>query len=209
MKSLFLLFGLQVICSVALAEMVSSDSIGNDPEKMKICATRAKVKSVPFEIDTKYVERTRALDPETIFIASDGISPQLIECKLNAGSGKFEPSGMSPEQSFWHLPRPKQHVPGINTSKGMTEAANVCMDAVPPKINRPNFDHVIYKIVMEVGPGVPKYQPGVRYSGVVSDRYDVIVLGSAFYKTLGIDLLAINFTCLLSPLFELKAIELR
>jgi hypothetical protein len=195
--------------SIAKAQMVRNEAIGNDPTKELLCASRAGGKTVPFEIDSSYVARARSSHPDITFIAIDGISPQLIECYLREGTGRYEPATSSPEQSYWHLIKPKQFEPGINTPRGISKAANVCLEAAQAKINRPNFDHSVYSAVVEVNVGSPTYHPNAQIAGKSAERYDIAVEGSSFYKSPGPDLAAIKFTCLLSPTLELKAIQLK
>ncbi|WYX25746.1 hypothetical protein WJ969_08655 [Achromobacter xylosoxidans] len=97
----------------------------------KLCASRANGKTVPFEIDSRYLKSARSFNPDATFIAIDGISPQLVECHLRKGTGKYEPASYSPEGNNWRLIRPKQFKPGINTPKGQSMAAKVCVDAAP------------------------------------------------------------------------------
>ena len=78
MRLFFVIFGLAVFSGLARAEMVSSESISNDPVKEKLCAARTKGKAVPFEIDSKYVASARARHPDTTFVAIDGSNPQLV-----------------------------------------------------------------------------------------------------------------------------------
>ncbi len=193
----------------ATAQMVRNDAIDNDPAKERLCASRANSKTVPFEIDARYVARARSVHRDATFIAIDGMSPQLVECYLREGTGRYEPDSYSPEQSFWHLIKPKQFEPGINTSKGVSMAANVCIEAARAKINRPNFDHIVYSAVVEVNIGGPKYHPGAQIAGKNAERYDIAVEGSSFYSSSGPDLAAIKFSCLLSPTLELKAIQFK
>lgn len=209
MKKTIMILGLIISFGIANAAMVSSDTIGNDPAKEKLCATRAKGKAVPFEIDSRYVESARSMHPDSTFIAIDGMSPQLIECYLRDGTGKFEPASMSPEQAYWHLPRPTQFEPGINTQKGIAMAAKVCLDIAPAKINRLDFDHSVYLSVVEISNGSPLYHPGASIAGAKADRYDIAVKGTSFYKSSGPDLAAVNFTCLLSPMLDVKAIQFK
>lgn len=206
---LFIASSLLLFSGNATAQMVRNDAIGNDPAKERLCASRANGKTVPFEIDSLYVARARSLHPDAIFIAIDGVSPQLVECYLREGTGRYEPDSYSPEQSYWHLIKPKQFEPGINTPKGISMAANVCLQAARKKIDRPDFDHSVYSAVVEVNIGSPVYHPGAQLAGKKADRYDVAVEGSAFYKSSGPDLTAIKFTCLLSPTLELKAFQLK
>jgi len=200
--------------TLAMAQMVRSDTIGNDPSKVRLCAARAKStfpndKTVLFEIDSGYVARERSFHPDATFIALDGPSPELVECYLREGTGRYEPASYSPEQSYWHLIKPKQFEPGIDTPKGVSMAANACFKAALTKINRPNFDHSVYSTVVEVNAGSPIYHPGARIAGKSAERYDIAVEGTSFYKSSGLDLAATKFTCLFSPTLELKAIQLK
>ena len=207
----FLLFvsGLVLFSCIAEAEMIRNDAIGNDPAKERLCASRSNGKTVPFEIDSKYVERARSFNPDATFIAVDGISPQLVECYLRQGTGKFEPASFSPEQGYWHLIRPQQFNPGISTTKGREMAANVCLEAAPAKINRPNFDHSVYLAVVEVDKSGPRYHSGASIAGKKAERYDIAVEGTSFYKSSGPDLIAVKFTCLLSPMLDIKSIQFK
>lgn len=207
-RQFFSLCALLVTIS-AHAEMIPSESIGNDPERAKLCATRANVKPVPFEIDSRYLASARANNPDVTFIASDTISPQLIECRLLAGSGKYGPASFSPEQSYWRLKRPEQFKPGINTPQGRAMAAKACLDTAPDRISRPNFNNTIQKAVVEVAPSNPLYRPGFKVDGKKAERYDIVVMGTSFYKSTGPDLAAVEFTCLLSPMLDLKAFQFK
>jgi hypothetical protein len=106
---------------------------------------------------------------------------------------------------YWHLIKPKHFEPGINTPEGISMAASVCLEAAPPKINRPNLDHSIYTSVISIGSSL--YRSGVSIAGKKAERYDVVVKGTSFYKSSGADLVAVNFTCLLSPMLEIKKIQ--
>lgn len=196
-----------IFSTTAKSEMVSSDLIGNEPERLKVCAERAKGKPVPFEIDSEYVKRARELKPEATFIAIDGISPQLVECHLRKGTGKFEPSSFSPEQRFWRLPRPKQFEPGINTPAGKKIASKICSDTATTHSSAENPERYVINAVVEIAGAGPKYRSGAVIAGKKAERYDVAVEGTAFYKATGFDLKAIKFTCLLSPMLELKAFQ--
>ena len=209
MRLLLIVSSLLLFTGIARAEMVRNDTIGNDPDKEKLCASRAKGKPVPFEIDSRYVESARSFNPDATFIAIDGMSPQLVECYLRQGTGKFEPASFSPEQGYWHLIKPKHFEPGINTSEGSSMAAKVCLEAAPAKINRPNLDHSIYSGVIEINIGSPLYHPGASIVGKKAERYDIAVKGTSFYKSSGPDLAAVNFTCLLSPMLDVKAIQFK
>ncbi len=208
MKKIVMILGLMSCFGVARAAMVSSDSIGNDPAKVKLCAARAQGTPVPFEIDSRYVEESRATHPDTTFVAIDGSSPQLVECYLRDGTGKYEPASMSPEQAFWHVLKPKQFDPGIDTPQGREMAAKVCLDAGTAKINRPDFDHSVYSSVVEVTLENPRDHSGAVLIGKAKAvRYDIVVNGTSFYKSSGPDLAAVNITCLLSPMLKVKGIN--
>ena len=209
MRFLLVLSGLALFSCIAEAGMVRNDAIGNDPAREKLCAARAKGKPVPFEIDPAYVQRTRGFNPDATFIAIDQTTPQLVECHLRPGTGRFEPASFSPEQGYWHLLRPQQFQPGINTPKGREMAANVCLEAAPSKIGRPDFDHSVYSSVTEVNKASPRYRAGALIAGVKAERYDIAVEGTSFYKSSGPDLTAVEFTCLLSPMLDIKAIRPR
>ncbi len=205
MRLLFIAAVLVMFSGTVSAQMIRNGSIGNDPAKEGLCASRAKGQTVPFEIDSRYVASERSLHPDATFIAIDGLSPQLVECYLREGTGRYEPASSSPEQSYWHLIKPKQFEPGINTPKGISTAANVCLEAARTKINHPNYDHTIYTAVVEVSLGGPKYHPGAQIAGKTAQRYDIAVGGTYFYKSPpGPNLVAIRFSCLLSPMLELK-----
>lgn len=92
MRWLPLGFGLLFFSCLAQAEMIRNDAIGNDPQKEELCASRAKGKTVPFAINSRYLKSARSFNPDANFIAIDGISPQLVECHLRQGTGKYEPA---------------------------------------------------------------------------------------------------------------------
>lgn len=209
MRLLLIVICLLFSADLARAQMVLNDSIGNDPAKEKLCASRAKGKTVPFEIDSRHVAFARSFHPDATFIAIDGASPQLVECYLREGTGRFEPDSYSPEQSYWHLIRPKGFDPGINTQVGISTAAKVCLDAASTKIDRPNFDHSVYTTVVEINLGSPLYHPDASIAGKRAERYDIAVTGTSFYKASGPDLTAVKFSCLLSPMLDVKAIQFK
>jgi hypothetical protein len=88
-------------------------------------------------------------------------------------------------------------------------AENACLKAAPARIERPNFDHSVSSAPVKVNIGSPLYHPGALTAGKRAERNDVVVKGTSFYKPAKPDLTAINFTCLLSPMLELKAIQFR
>ena len=112
MKKFLVFLGLAVSAGTIHAGMMSSSAIGNDPAGERLCAKRARGKSVPFVIDSRYVERVRSSHPDVTFIAIGGMNPQLVECHQRDGAGKYEPASMSPEGNYWHLPSAGTVQPG-------------------------------------------------------------------------------------------------
>jgi hypothetical protein len=219
------------ICAFALclsinfgkAEMVRNDAIGNDPAKEQLCIERAKtnkslgpVKIVPFEIDRDYVSRSRSPkfggNPDVVFIAVETAigTSYLATCDINGGTGRYEPGFYTSENNLWHLIKPKQFQPGIDTPQGALIAVNRCMDAGVAKINRLNFDHSVsdHHVVQVQGKGKVRFPEGTLIEGVPAERYDVVVTGTALYKSIGPDMAAVDFTCLFSPVLEVKAIQI-
>ncbi len=194
----------------ARADMIRSDSIGNDPAKEKLCFTRANNPHghvVPFEIDSRYLAAARAQHADVTFVAiQDTYTLLLYECYLREGTGRYEPAAMSPPQWYWHLfdpDKPEQFKPGLDTREGKVMAATACLTVVPDKINRPNFDHSVYSIVDLVG----KRERPLVIGGKTAGANDITVTGQAFYGPASPDLSAVNFTCLLSPMLEFKALQ--
>ncbi len=215
MNKLVFICSLLLISGIANAEMVLNNAIGNDPDKEKLCANRAMKtmpgKIVPFEIDSDYVDSSRKYHKDATFIAIDnGSSPQLVECFLRDGTGRFEPDNMSPdEQRYWHSIKPKRFKPGINTSEGREMAAKVCMKSVETTLSRNDFDHIVYNSVIEVPLSATgkSIRAGTVIGGKKAERYDIVVKGTSFYKSSRPDLTAVNFTCLLSPMLDVKAMQ--
>jgi len=186
------------------AAMVPSNTIGNNPQKEQLCATRAKIKPVPFEIDPEYVKRVRELHPDATFVAEDGLASQLIQCMLRPGTGRFEQDSSMPEGQVWRLPKPAQFKPSVNTNEGMALAAKACLFEASTKLVRPNLDHTVPISVQEVQKQSRLYPLGKMIGGAKVERYDVVVTGKAFYKSQGPDLDAVEFTCLFTPMLEQK-----
>jgi len=214
-RGLLVFSGSLVFASMlANGQMVSSNTIQNDPAKEALCAKRANVKTpVPFLIDQSYVNGIRAAHPDTTFIADDGIIPELIECRVNRETGVYELDSLSSEENrYWHLVRPEQGAPGIHTAAGQVRAEDVCLKAARDKVNRDGFDHSFgYTTdVNEITPGVsPWYLPGTKVAGTRAERYDIAVAGSLFYHSSGPDLAAFRVSCLLSPTLAVKAVQTR
>ncbi len=191
----------------ARAEMVSSGNIGNDPAKERLCASRAHRtipgRAVPFQIDAHYVELARAQHPDVTFVAIDGISPQLVECYLREGTGRYEPASYSPEQGYWHTIKPEGT--GIDIEANRTKAAQLCRDAALSRLPSGGLDHNINNTVVEVNLNKERAIIG----GQKARRYDVIAKGTAFYRTSGPDLDAKQFTCLLSRSLTVKAVQFK
>lgn len=207
MRWLIGIFYFLALSGIARAELVPSESIGNNPENEKLCASRAKIKPVPFLIDPAYVTRARARNPDVVFIASD--NGYLIDCYLREGTGRYEPASYGGDPAYFSLIKPKQFEPGIHTDKGIAMAANTCLEAVPAKINKPNFDHIVRMAVVEIDNSGPLYRAGLVIGGKKAARYDIAVTGASFYKSSGPDLIAVNFTCLLSPMLDIISIQLK
>jgi hypothetical protein len=212
-RDLLVVAGSIVLTSmIAMGQMVSNGTIQNDPAKETLCAQRARVKKpVPFLIDQNYVNMSRAAHPDATFIAEDGILPELIECRVNEGTGVFELASLSSqENSYWHLVRPEQFAPGIHTAAGQVQADDVCFKAAREKVNREDFDHSfgyttdVNEITLDVAPW---YLPDVKVAGMKAERYDIAVAGNLYYKSSGSDLTSFRVSCLLSPALEVKAVE--
>lgn len=196
----FLLF----LTSTAVPQMVRNNRIGNDPIKERLCAARAGAtlgtsEVMPFEIDSKYVARSRSGHPDATFIV---VHDQLVECYLLEGTGRFEPCCYSPEASYWHLIKPDQFKPGYYTNEGDRVALAVCLKSASSKTATPKFDHSSHFSPFEAS-------SGTVVGGKNAGRYDIILKGSLFFKSTGPDLAATRFVCLLTPMLEFKAIEFK
>ena len=213
----FFFCSIAFVSAAASGQMVSNSAIQNDSAKESLCAKRAGVKPVAFFIDQKYVDYVRSLHPDTTFIAADGVIPELIECRVSESTGNYEPDAvssevqMTSEQAYWRLARPQEYAPSIKTTAGQLKAADVCIKAAQQKASKDGFDHSftwetdVNEITLDVAPW---YRPGARIAGAKADRYDVAVEGELFYKSSGPDLDAVRATCLLSPMLEVKSVEI-
>ena len=88
-KILVLAASLLMLHQVAEGQFINSRNLHQDPEKLKVCMTRAKVTEVgEFEINLKYIETVHQYNPDATFVISnDG----LTECGMNGGTGKYSP----------------------------------------------------------------------------------------------------------------------
>lgn len=190
-------FALYLSIGLGKSQMVRNDSIGNDPALEKLCVERARSSRSlpatgelqPFEIDSKYVARVRKDYPDTTFIM---LNLGVMEC--SASSGTFQPVGLTDKQQWRRLDEPKEPV-------SLDKAGNLCREAARIKINLPNFDG---SSLYTVGPGF-----GRTVGSIKGERYDVWARGVALYKTSGPDKKKVDFSCLLSPALEIKAVEFK
>jgi hypothetical protein len=204
-------FASMILNGIANGQMVSSSAIQNDPGKEALCAKRARVKPVAFMVDQNYVNLIKAAHPDTTFIAEDGTTPELVECRVNERTGVFEVDSLSYEDdAYWHLVRPDPFVPGDHNSAWQVQADDACFKAARDKVKREDFDHSfgyttdVNVITLNVAPW---YRPGVKVAGMKANRYDVAVVGKLFYKSSGADLTAFRASCLLSATLEVKAVQ--
>jgi hypothetical protein len=198
-----------VLCtlSAANAQMLPNGSIGNDPSKERLCAERAKKSLsgplVPFEIDARYLASSRRQNSDVTFIAIDpkiGV-PQLVECYLRSGTGRYEPASSSPEQWYWRTIKRKGS--GIDNVNARSRATKTCIDAAVSKSSKNGFHHSILSNMFEID----KKRAGIPIGGKPAERYDISVEGTLFYRTSGPDLAPVKFHCLLSRGLTLKAIN--
>ncbi|WP_343724945.1 hypothetical protein [Herbaspirillum huttiense] len=208
-----MLAALLVLTVPARAEYVPSSALNFDPAKQKVCAARSSLKgpSVPFEMNDEYFQRARSVHPDVTYIAIDGASPQLVECFLRDGTGKFEPNSYSPEGngSYWRTIKPEQFKPGIKTSVGIQMAVDKCIQAAQEKINLADYSHSVYSTVQEVTLGKSTVSIGTSIAGIKASRYDIAVAGTSFFNSTGLDRRAVNFTCLLSPMLQVKSVQIK
>jgi len=210
-------YALILVVPMGRAQMIRSDALKQDTTKLNLCIERARhghsltigdQDLVPFEIDADYLARARKAHPDVTFFATPG---SLYECEV-AGDGLYGPASASGENWFWHVIRPPSFQPPINTVAGSQLAAETCLRDVPRHADIPGFDHAGYFGARDIGYMSSKSmakpsRPTV--GGVPVSSYDVEVDGAAYFKTSGIDLLMLQFTCLYSPMLELKAVGWR
>jgi hypothetical protein len=211
------LFFLLASVGIASADMVLSDSIHNDPAKEKLCEARAiaerrMAKVVPlFYIDDGYVANVRSHDPGATFIVIEQPQspPEPVECYLIGA--KYQPLFGIPQWA-WH---PLKQITRYGTTRaGLNEATSICNKAAASQNYRPNFVSASSwgpgreMIGQTKPPGAkPRDEPGVQVGGKTVELYDILVKGQALYGPANPDLLAVNYSCLLSNLLELKAFE--
>ncbi|HQN74775.1 MAG TPA: hypothetical protein PK160_01925 [Bacillota bacterium] len=217
MKKIFIVAILLLISNIANAEWISGDSV-NDPEKEKICLSRIDRKGPrsPFEIDSDYVERSRKIWPEATFVVIGGT---MHECFIADTTGQFGLRAMTPPNDNWHLilPKIKKFEPGIDTSQGRSIAWDMCVKAYQNKSNKNNYDHTFMDNITEsvfyetfVPTFYSKGKNKIKHNliaGKKVEKYDVVVQGKVFYGPANPDFTAVHIACLLSPMFEFKAIQ--
>lgn len=185
-----------LIIQQAIADMVPSSEIENKKSLETLCAKRSKTTQVKFFIDRDYLASERSTDADATFIASESLG--LVKCRTNSATGKFGPVSYSPEQWYWRKDKPQQHNPSFNTKRGKEIAEASCLDAASETMPK---DGLIRVVVIGSSEG------GHLSSGRKAGQYDVVVYGRAQYKSDGPDLKPVPFTCLMSPMFEIKKIE--
>ncbi|POU03949.1 hypothetical protein C3369_00875 [Escherichia sp. ESNIH1] len=200
-----------IASSMVHAEMIPSSEIGNDPALVKLCKSRLTTisgKSVPFEIEADYVKSARSYNPEATFIAIKGSAPTLVVCQQNSGTGKFGPFSYEPENKLWQFAnKPQKFSPSIGSAQGRTLAGKACLDAAMTKIDSQGFKNAVTSRVVEIVSGSPLYHPGKVIAGQKSQEYDIATEGSAFFQSNGPDLKETKYSCLLSPMLDVKAVK--
>jgi hypothetical protein len=191
--------------------MLRNDAIENDPTLEKLCIDRTlhppntvigTLYTVPFLLDSSYVLRVRADYPDATFIAvsssRSGFGGQLVECSRLSG-GKFGPATQSPEGNwYWSLIKPQQ----LRGPGWMSIAADRCRRAAERKAGDTGIERSSYSSVQEVA-------EGRQIAGMLTAAWDVEVKGDVVLKGPGPDLPVFNFSCLLSPMLEVRAVELQ
>jgi len=202
------------------AELVPNDAIGNDPERERLCFERTKAKNgqdirlVPFQIDINQVRRIRADSPDAAFIVfknSTGLYVS-VECEVNSATGQYGPMAYGLFR-FVLMDTPKRFDPSISSLAGRKIAFDRCFDAIVHKINLPNYvSSSANGLPIEVGPPEQKgriaYPEGRLIGGVAAKQYDVVIEGTSLYKSNAIDMNAYRFTCLMSPMLDIRAIQI-
>ncbi len=197
--------------SARSVRMLRNDAIENDSMLEKLCIDRTlhppntvmgTLYTVPFLLDSSYLLRVRADNPDATFIvvssSRSGFGGRLVECSRLSG-GKFGPATQSPEGNwYWSLIKPQQ-------SRGpgwMSVAADRCRSAAERKVGDTGIERSAYSSVQEVA-------EGRQIAGMLTAAWDVEVKGDVVLKGPGPDLPVFNFSCLLSPMLEVRAVALR
>jgi len=143
----------------------------------------------------------------TFFATGSGA---LYEC-TNWG-GLCGPVSATGENWFFHIFHPPSFQPPISTVAGSQLAGSTCLKDVPQHTDLSGFDHANYYAAQDVDYISRKAKARPTHpsiGGVPVSSYDVEVNGVAYFKTSGIDLFALQFTCLYSPMLKLKAVGWR
>jgi hypothetical protein len=202
--------------------MVPSNQLQQDQTKLNLCIDRARHdrsfgigigndELIPFEMDMGFVERARKENPDVTFFATTGA---LIECEVT-GIGKYGPMvRYSGATWYWKplIPTQPSFQPSIDTWKGKRIATSKCLADLPTHADLPNFDHAGYDDPYSVGYIGSKTSSRTNYpmiAGVPVSSDDVMVTGAAYFKTNTIDQIMLLYTCLYSPMLELKAVGWR
>ena len=155
MRWLFSICGLWLSVGPAVGEMVPNSSIGNDPEREKLCMERTSahfhsnaVRFLPFEINKEFVGRFRPPNyrggPVVFVVAKmPGAPPELVECTV-LSNGKYGPITFSVQGSNggrWRLMDEPNHSL-FASQAGASIAQKSCFDAVMLKLKHPGYDHI-------------------------------------------------------------------
>jgi hypothetical protein len=138
-----------------MGQFINSRDLQQDPVKLKVCMARANVSEVgEFEINVKYIDRMKQMNPDVTFVISDN---GLTECGMNPGTGKYGPLLNTLENWGWHFIKPQQFKPGLGSPEGQDAAVKACGEAAKTKLNRPNFDHYSFFMPREIPRVVTHY----------------------------------------------------
>jgi hypothetical protein len=218
-KAALVCIAILMLSRYCCAQMVVSDQLKQDPVRLNLCIDRARHdrsfgigigtdELVPFEIDMQFVERVRKEYPDVTFFAT---TRGLIQCSVT-GIGKYGPMFFdNGERWFWKslIPIPPSFKPSIDTVEGRRIAEDRCLADLPRHADLTNFDHAGYDDPYTVGYLGSKGNNDPNHpmiAGVKVSSFDVIVTGASYFKTDTIDQIMLLYTCLYSPMLELKAV---
>lgn len=221
-KAAMLSLAIIVISRDCCAQLVRSDQLKQDQAKLNLCVDRARhdrsfgigidtQELIKFEIDTSYVERERKEYPDVTFFAT---TRGLVQCAVT-GIGKYGPLFFDNGATwFWRplIPTPPSFQPSITTAEGGRIAGNKCLADLPSRADLANFDHAVYNEAYSVGYLGSKNTDEAHYpmvGGLRVSSFDVEVLGSAYFRTDTADQIMLLYTCLYSPMLELKSVGWR